>query len=142
MKTFLFFSTSFVFLTEGTLFFFNKDIFVQILDYLFPIPQNKSPDFYNKWVEERGGLEKVFKRYGNRLPKEFFELFDTVEDCVLALSFMHTKKRSFVYLCERYFALISSEKKYASDMIVTICHFYFKEYYADPRVAQHIELIT
>lgn len=94
------------------------------------VPQKKDRAFYKDWVQQKGGMDIVFKRYHNHLPKEFFEILDNLDDCTLALNFID-RKRYILYkrILMKYILHVQKAPRiYSYTKITLLCTLYSREY--------------
>jgi len=94
------------------------------------VPQKKDRAFYKDWVQQKGGLDVVFKRYHNHLPKEFFEILDNLDDCTLALNFID-RSRHILYkrILMKYILHVQKAPRiYSHKKITLLCAVYSREY--------------
>lgn len=94
------------------------------------VPRKKDRVFYKDWVQQKGGLSVVFKRYHDHLPKEFFEILDNLDECTLALNF-NDRSRGVLYrsILMRYILCVQKSSKIGSCKKITLlCALYSREY--------------
>jgi hypothetical protein len=94
------------------------------------VPHKKDRAFYKDWVQQKGGLDVVFKKYHNHLPKEFFEILDNLDDCTLALNFID-RSRHILYkrILMKYILHVQKAPRiYSHTKITLLCAVYSREY--------------
>ncbi len=94
------------------------------------VPQKKDRAFYKDWVQQKGGMDIVFKRYHNHLPKEFFEILDNLDDCTIALNLID-RKRYILYkrILIRYILQVQKVRNMSSEKKISLlCALYSREY--------------
>jgi hypothetical protein len=95
------------------------------------VPRKKDRVFYKNWVQQKGGLHDVFKKYQNHLPKEFFCIFDNLDDCAIAFNLIDGPNRSILYkrILTGYFLHVQRVRNISSEeKIVLLCRLYSREY--------------
>lgn len=95
------------------------------------VPRKKDRVFYKDWVEQKGGLHIVFQRYKNHLPKEFFCIFDNLDDCAIAFNLIDDSNKSILHkrILSGYFSHVQKVRNISSEeKIIFLCRLYSREY--------------